>query len=131
MVGETDPSIIAARVTELARSATVGETGVIQPADPSSVERIVENDYDPKLIKLDKAGYFVINIVNDHLLVEHYDYKERLIRTIEGKSARNLYLTMIENQWVSRLDHAAYLGKELARAEFELKGGPEFVQDHA
>jgi tetrahydromethanopterin S-methyltransferase subunit A len=131
MVGETDPATIAARVTELARSAKAGETGLIQPADPSSVERIQANDYDPKFIKLDKAGYFVINIVDDHLLVEHYDYKERLVRTIEGKSARNLYLTMIENEWVSKLDHAAYLGKELARAEFELMGGPEFVQDHA
>ena len=131
MIGETDPATIAAKVAELARSARTGETGVIQPADSSSVERILEKDYDPKFIKLDKAGYFVINIVDDHLLVEHYDYKERLLRTIEGTSARNLYLTMIENDWVSRLDHAAYLGKELARAEFELKGGPDFVQDHA
>jgi tetrahydromethanopterin S-methyltransferase subunit A len=131
MIGETDPVKIAARVAELAATAKAGDTGVVQPVENSNVERCLENDYDPKLIKLDKAGYFVINLVEDRLLIEHYDYKERLLRTIEGKSARNLYLTLLENGWVSRLDHAAYLGKELARAEYALNGGPEFVQDGA
>jgi tetrahydromethanopterin S-methyltransferase subunit A len=131
MIGETDPVTIAARVAELAGTAKAVDTGVIQPVENSSVERCLENEYDPKLIKLDKAGYFVINLVEDRLLIEHYDYKERLLRTIEGKSARNLYLTLLENGWVSRLDHAAYLGKELARAEYALKGGPDFVQDGA
>jgi tetrahydromethanopterin S-methyltransferase subunit A len=131
MIGETDPGVIATRVAELASGAAEGVTGITQPAEESSVERHLENDYDPKLIKLDKAGYFVINLVEDRLLVEHYDYKERLLRTIEGKSARNLYLTLLENNWVSRLDHAAYLGKELARAEQALNGGPEFIQDGA
>jgi tetrahydromethanopterin S-methyltransferase subunit A len=131
MIGETDPVTIAARVTELASTAKTGATGLIQPAENSSVELCYENEYDPKLIKLDKAGYFVINLLEDRLLIEHYDYKERLLRTIDGKSARNLYLTLLENGWVTRLDHAAYLGKELARAEYALNGGPEFVQDGA
>lgn len=131
MIGETDPASIAERVKELAAQCEPGETGVSRPADPSSIERHIENEYDPKFIKLDKAGYFVINLVDGRLLVEHYNYKEQLLRTIEGDSARNLYLTIVENEWVSRLDHAAYLGKELARAQYALEGGPEFVQDGA
>jgi tetrahydromethanopterin S-methyltransferase subunit A len=131
MLGETDPGIIATKVAELAASITSVQLGVIQPKDTGSIERCHENEYDPKLIKLDKSGYFVINLVEDHLLIEHYDYKERLQRTIEGKSARNLYLTIIEKEWVSRIDHAAYLGKELARAEHALREGLDFTQDGA
>lgn len=131
MIGETDPGIIAARVAELASTAENGFSGITQPAEQSSIERCLENEYDPKTIKLDKAGYFVINLVEDRLLIEHYDYKDQLLRTIEGKVARNLYLTLIEKGWVSRLDHAAYLGKELTRAEYALNGGPEFIQDGA
>jgi tetrahydromethanopterin S-methyltransferase subunit A len=65
------------------------------------------------------------------LLVEHYSYKEELIRVIEGRDARSIYLTLVRNGWVSQLDHAAYLGKELARAEWCARHGLAFVQDGA
>ena len=37
----------------------------------------------------------------------------------------------IEKGLVSRLDHAAYLGKELARADESLRSGDPYVQDAA
>jgi tetrahydromethanopterin S-methyltransferase subunit A len=82
-------------------------------------------------IKLDKGGYFVINIQNGVIVVEHYDYKERLLHVIEGKDARALYWTLIDKGWVTKLDHAAYLGKELARAEFSIEHGVDFEQEGA
>jgi tetrahydromethanopterin S-methyltransferase subunit A len=136
MIGETDPQIISAKVAKLAGNAgaqggAATESGFMEPVASNTLEHAQARVHDPKLIKLDKAGYFVINPEEGRLLVEHYDYKERLIRTIEGPHARDLYLTMIEEGWVSRLDHAAYLGKELARAEASLNDGNEFVQDGA
>jgi tetrahydromethanopterin S-methyltransferase subunit A len=64
-------------------------------------------------------------------VVEHYDYKERLLQVIEGKDARTIYWTLINNGWITQLDHAAYMGKELARAEFSIKYGVNFEQDGA
>lgn len=86
-----------------------------------------------KNVKLDKAGYFVIlpSKKNGTILVEHYSYENRLLRKIEGKTGRDIYFTIIDNKWVSELSHAAYLGKELARAELSLKKGFKFVQDGA
>ena len=84
---------------------------------------------DPLRIKLDKAGYFVINLENDSILLEHYSYKEQLLRVIEGRDARSIYLTLVRNGWVSKLDHAAYLGKELTKAELSLKHGFKYLQD--
>jgi tetrahydromethanopterin S-methyltransferase subunit A len=131
MIGETDPEVIARRVTQLAGDSEPGYTRIVAPEDAGTVENLSEKVFDPKLIKLDKGGYFVINLLEDSLLVEHYDYKERLLRTIEGRSARNLYLTLIENGWVTKLEHAAYLGKELTRAQAALEAGGDFVQDGA
>src|SRR3990170_3428023 len=88
---------------------------------------------EPTNIIMDKAGYFVIlpipekNIIN----VEHYSYDNTLLRVIEGKDARSIYWTIIENKWVTFLSHAAYLGKELTKAELSLKNGFKYVQDGA
>jgi tetrahydromethanopterin S-methyltransferase subunit A len=65
------------------------------------------------------------------LSVEHYAYDNTLLRHIEGANARALYLTIIQNGWVSELSHAAYLGKELAKAELALTQGLPYVQDGA
>lgn len=89
--------------------------------------------HNPTHIELDKAGYFVIlpQLTDHTLLVEHYAYDNTLLRVIQGTNARQLYLTIIENGWVSQLSHAAYLGKELARAELSLVHGFPYVQDGA
>lgn len=86
-----------------------------------------------KSVKLDKAGYFVIipSKKTGDILVEHYSYDNKLLRKIEGKSSRDIYFTIIENNWVTELSHAAYLGKELARAELSIKKNFKFVQDGA
>jgi len=42
-----------------------------------------------------------------------------------------LYVEAIERQLVTCLDHAAYLGRELARAESSLLDGRPFAQDAA
>ncbi len=82
---------------------------------------------------MDKAGYFVILPLADKdiITVEHYAYDNALLRTVQGANARAIYMTMVANGWVSELSHAAYLGKELAKAELSLQHGFKYVQDGA
>ena len=90
--------------------------------------------HDPtEPVVMDKAGYFVIVPLPDKGIVnvEHYAYDNTLQRTIEGQNARALYMTIVANGWVSELSHAAYLGKELAKAELSLREGVKYVQDGA
>lgn len=54
-----------------------------------------------------------------------------LLKVIQGKNARSIYSTIIQNGWVTELSHAAYLGKELARAELSIEQGVRYVQDGA
>lgn len=132
MIDCMDSTQIFQKATELqarnpGRFADIG----MQATKQLVVENIPARHFDPQRIKLDPAGYFVITPEAEHILVEHYDYKERLVRTITGDNARDIYLTIVAEGWVSHLDHACYLGKELSRAEYQRKFGIEFVQDGA
>jgi len=48
---------------------------------------------------------------------------------IKGETAEAVYAKIVEADLVERLDHAAYLGSELAKAEVALKTGKEYIQD--
>ena len=87
----------------------------------------------PAHVELDKAGYFVVILQRDRgiIVTEHYGYDNTLTGVIEGQDARSIYWTAIENGWVGELSHAAYLGKELARAESALHSGAKYEQDGA
>jgi len=99
----------------------------------SSIEILNAEEKDPNKVKLDKAGYFVIVPKADSgtILVEHYSYANQLLRIIKGEDSRDIYWTIIENGWVTELSHAAYLGKELTKAEMSIKLGFKYVQDKA
>lgn len=105
------------------------------PAEPFSPARAVTTiaGYVPERMISDPAGYFVI--FPDHarglLSLEHYQNDGLLDVVIEGVSAAELYTVAVEKGLLSRLDHAAYLGRELARAERSLKTGETYVQDAA
>jgi dihydropteroate synthase-like protein len=51
-------------------------------------------------------------------------------KIIKGKTAQSVYSKIVGLGLVSLLDHAAYLGVELAKAEAALVTGKEYVQDN-
>jgi len=99
----------------------------------NSVETVTALEKDPNNVKLDKEGYFVIMPEHESktILVEHYSNNNQLLHIIQGENARNMYWAIIENNWVSELSHAAYLGKELTLAELSIISGNKYVQDKA
>ena len=80
---------------------------------------------------MDRGGYFVIipDASRKAVVVEHYAHDNTLQHIIEGKAARDLYRAIIDAGWITQLSHAAYLGKELARAEVSLRIGTPYIQD--
>lgn len=73
--------------------------------------------------KEDPAGFFVIQVepTLGKIVVEHYSTEFGIQRVLHGKNALEVYSTIIRNGWVTTLGHAAYLGRELAKAELALK----------
>ena len=141
MVGCEDIDKIAAKIQELVEKFSPlcncqdfdKKYESIKPGKIANVEIIQAKEPEPENIKLDKAGYFIIIPQPDKkiITVEHYSYDNKLLRIIEGNDARNIYYTIIENNWVKELSHAAYLGRELTKAELSMEFGFKYVQDGA
>jgi len=96
------------------------------PIAPSE-ERVASQPDSPA----DPAGYFVIGVSTDRnmLRLEHYTSGHRMTVALTGTNARDIYLSAVRRRLISRLEHAAYLGCELAKAERALRLGERYVQD--
>jgi tetrahydromethanopterin S-methyltransferase subunit A len=88
---------------------------------------------DPDRLIPDPAGFFVVypDARRGCLVVEHYTAAAVLDCIIEGTSPTAIASEAIERGLLTRLDHAAYLGRELTLAERSLKHGERYVQDRA
>jgi tetrahydromethanopterin S-methyltransferase subunit A len=60
-----------------------------------------------------------------------YHLNGRLAHVIEGRQAALVAATVVERGLVTQLDHAAYLGRELQKAEAALSAGIAYEQDAA
>lgn len=81
----------------------------------------------------DPAGSFRISIsestVKDGVVEPGKIIARHTKYTIVGDTAQEVLDTAIDLGMVSRLEHAAYLGRELGRAELALRMGRSFAQD--
>ena len=113
-----DRSRRARRTTKRRRRADEAEV-VVATRDPSSAWQ-----YDP-------VGYFLVFVDRTRRLlrVEHRSADHRLKTVFEGRRAEELCHTIVRRGDVTLLAHAAYLGRELAKAETALALGLEYDQD--
>ena len=131
LIGCADVETIANKISKLS-SSSKKTCSCEKTSVQNSVASVVEAVPSAK-IEMDRAGYFVIlpQVEKKIIIVEHYSYDNTLLRVIEGRTAKAIYLTLIQNAWVSQLSHAAYLGRELARAELSIDRGVRYIQDGA
>ncbi len=82
---------------------------------------------------LDPAGCFKIEMTRDEIhngkLFPGKIVARNNNNSITGSTARDIIDTIIEHGLISRLDHAAYLGRELMKAEIALKIKRSYSQD--
>ena len=98
-----------------------GETPVIK----ARYDRIRDWKIDPK-------GYFLIKIYPElkEIGVGYCTFPDNKLRAeIRGKTAIEIINTIISEEMISSLQHAADMGIELCKAEIALKGGIKYVQD--
>ncbi|HLK80816.1 MAG TPA: DUF4346 domain-containing protein [Xanthobacteraceae bacterium] len=127
-IGEQDEATIIQDIN----AAAVRSPG---PFKNTPVETPIEtvNAEEPRRLIPDPAGYFVVypDARAGRLVLEHYTKAGVLDCVIQGNSSGALYSAAVERELLTRLDHAAYLGGELARAERSLRTGEMYVQDRA
>lgn len=117
----------------------------------------IDNKLSQRYIALDPGGYFIIyldqkeklicakhftNIIDERGLAidpetgKPIPVKGKVERThtkvFTGRTAKELCISIFEQTQpclITRLDHAAYLGREFVRAEIALVNEQEYVQD--
>ncbi len=128
LIGQSD----VAKIIDMVEACAAQNPGPAVPFHPTPLLEPITG-YLPSRMVSDSAGYFVVYA--DHsrglLSLEHYVNDGVLDAIIEGRTAAELYTPAIDRGLLSRLDHAAYLGRELARAEESLRTGESYIQDAA
>lgn len=75
----------------------------------------------------DKGSFKII--LEDNLIkaILYQNYEKTAV--IQAKTARAIYEEILRRDLISRLEHAAYLGMELEKAEIALKLNKQYIQD--
>ncbi len=128
-IGNTDVTTL----NDLIASTAIENPGPFSDAPKDIIPVPIETAIEPGKLVLDPKGYFVVYPARSQqqILLEHYSNKGVLDRIFTACSAAALYKSVIDEELISRLDHAAYLGRELARAEHALHSEESYVQDRA
>lgn len=86
---------------------------------------------DAQEFVLDQKGYFLIRVIPEKKIIEVGFCKEKNVVEIKvtGKNATEIYQTILREKIIDRLDHAAYLGRELQKAAIALQLGVPYIQD--
>jgi tetrahydromethanopterin S-methyltransferase subunit A len=139
MIGELSPDRILQRArAETERLDELGsgdQTETRAPSPPSrtqdQVEHLVARPADASAWRQDPIGYFLLFLEREArgLRLEHYSQEHRLLRVISGANARDICAELLTRAVVTDPTHAAYLGRELARAEDALRLGLRYDQD--
>jgi dihydropteroate synthase-like protein len=90
---------------------------------PLDYETITTAKKLPTEIMYDPKGNFRIGIDGDHIIAVIHG------KAVQGKHWQDVLYTLLSNGEVSLLDHAAYLGKELYKADLAIRYGRSFEQD--
>lgn len=96
---------------------------VINTEDIPEIKAVADGKFIP-----DTKGSFKI-IVEDNLIkaILFKDYVKTCV--ITGTTARAIYEEILRRNMISRMEHSAYLGMELEKAEIALKLDKTYIQD--
>lgn len=109
--------------------------------DPEKERNIIKDQEKAEIIqakydrirdwRMDPTGYFLIKINKDKQQIEAAFCKSqnKVEKIIIGKTAMEVFNTVIREKLVSSLQHAADLGAELQKAEIALNQKIKYVQD--
>jgi thymidylate synthase len=97
--------------------------------DPKELDRaLMIIGKRPLKVHVDPMGYFRVTLDEGDIIVEHR-FEDVTLKEYRGRTAVSLQHQIARDVALSDINHAIYLGRQLAKAEMSLKDGREFVQD--
>ena len=105
---------------------------IVKPYKVPENLKTIKASYDSlKQWKVDLKGYFTIKVFYDEGLVKmrYCNYQNEVLLLVEGKTALELFNTIVREELIGSLQHATYLGAELQKAQIALELKLVYVQD--
>ncbi|MBM4242008.1 MAG: dihydropteroate synthase-like protein [Euryarchaeota archaeon] len=99
----------------------------VEPISEEIDVQIVDGKLDDRFIQ-DPCGSFKIMIQDDYIEAIHYEDMEPKL-CIRGRTSKQVYDEILRRNLISSLEHAAYLGVELEKAEIAIRTGKSYIQD--
>lgn len=99
---------------------------------PKPIMKRIEAEKRPEEWVMDEKGYFLIDPRIDEGIIyaHHYNKDKKYQCSVEGTTAESMYYTILREELISSLMHAAYLGSELQKAEIFLRYlNGNYIQD--
>jgi dihydropteroate synthase-like protein len=92
---------------------------------------VAADETEPVVLETEGIFKIAVDRKEDAIVAMQFTSLEmaKPLNIIKGKTAEIVYAKIIQLGLVKRLEHAAYLGSELAKAEVALKTGKEYIQD--
>lgn len=97
-----------------------------------NINSVVASDKLESVVQDEKGSFrILLDRSNSNIVALHYTSAElrKPVNIIKGKTAEGVFAKIAHLGLVTRIDHAAYLGNELAKAEIALKTGKQYIQD--
>jgi tetrahydromethanopterin S-methyltransferase subunit A len=128
LIGTTDVETILAAARQL-QARTPGEWG--GGVRHSFAVRLAATRNAMGDIRLDPLGLFLVGIRREtnEIVVDHYSADRRYMSAVTGTDAEAICHTLVREGFISEVSHAAYIGREIAKAEEALRWGLEYEQD--
>ena len=128
----------------------------MNPIDSGEKRKYIDKELSKRNINLDPNGYFLIKIdlINKKIIVEHYlnkinkkgvaidpdtnmpitcreENKRKYNKIFIGNTAKEVGILISEKEdnLISKIDHALYIGRELQKAEECIMKNLEYIQD--
>ena len=133
LTGEVEPDTVL-KAVQTARQRNPGrfESSVAASSKANKkVDHVKCGHRESQDYQADPAGFFVIQVNSQkrEIVVEHYSNEHELLRVLHGKNSLEICSTIIRNGWVTIPGHAAYLGRELGKAELASRRGWLYEQN--
>ena len=127
-IGQTDATLIAQQAIAL-----LAESPEPLPVFTASIETPVPHYQvtDRFPMQCDTAGYVVIttDTTKRTITAEHFENNGTRTLKVTGDNLGSVFQELSKHPVMTQLDHAAYLGRELYRAQQSLESGEYFIQD--
>jgi thymidylate synthase len=114
---------------EMGKLVTISGSAHIYEDCWEDAKKISEEYLKQTRCQYDQRGYYIIEVKDGEIFVDHYSPQSKRLGQYHGKTAIELTDTLALHHAASDPYHYMYLGRELQKAEFALKNGLNYVQD--